>query len=164
MTVESLIMVRAGGDGSDENPFGPRQADLAPYPSLAWSDMTGRPGTAALQQTEPRLLVIRGRMSNPDAVAMSTDPKLWMIESRQFSIDEDGNEVEIQNTKDDPYTEQERATRIAQLSNITAFDADTIAAWWTPEKTRREIATKLRDYLRRIDANDPVSEEPGEQP
>jgi hypothetical protein len=148
--VESVILLRSDGDGTDESPFGPRQADLAPYTSLAWEDVTGRAGDAIAQFSEPRVVIIRGRMSNADALAMSTDNKLWAIESRRYSTDEDGNVVEVDNNKDDAYTAEERTTRITQLGKFTDFEADKIAAWWTPDKTRREVAVKLRDYLRTL--------------
>ena len=77
---------------------------------------------------------------------MSTDNKLWMIESRRY--DAEGEEQE--NNKDEPYTAEERATRITQLSNFTDFDHETIGAWWTVDKTRREVALKLRNYLRTL--------------
>ena len=148
MTVESVIMIRTEGDGTDESPFGPRAADLAPYTSISWEDVTGRLGNALSQLTDPRTVIIRARMTNADAVAMSSDNKLWMIESRQY----DAEGVEQNNNKDDAYTAEERTLVISQLGNHTDFDADTIAAWWTPEKTRHEIAVKLRNYLKTLEA------------
>ena len=143
MTVESYIMVRTQ---HDENGSQPRPADLAPYTSLNWEDATGRP--VPIYNTDPQTVILRARMSNADALAMSTDNKLWMIESRRY----DAEGTEQDNNKDDPYTAEERATHITQLANHTDFDADTIAAWWSPDKTRRQVALKLRNYLKTLEA------------
>jgi hypothetical protein len=97
---------------------------------------------------EPRLMLMRGRMTNQDALAMLNDSKLWMIFSRQY--DQDGNT--IQDNKNEVYTEAERTTRITQLSNITDFDHEAISAWWTESKTRKEVAIKLRNYLKTLEA------------
>ena len=81
---------------------------------------------------------------------MSSDPRVWMVESRRYSIDDEGNEVEQDNNRDDPYSTAERDLRITQLSKVTGFNYQQIANWWTPDKTHREVALKLRDYLRKI--------------
>ena len=152
--VESYVMVRArrNADGA----WGPHDGDTAPYPTLGGEDVTARAsqisdGPLHLSTTEahPQIVIWRYRMSNADALAMSTDPKLWMIESRRYST-VDGEEVEQDNNKNDAYTEAERTLRIAQLANFTDFDEPMISAWWTPERTRREVALKLRDYLSKV--------------
>ena len=147
-TVESWIIVRQEGEGTDASPYGPRAADLAPYASLHWEDITARQGIPIEQEQDPRVLVIRGRMSNADALAMAGDNKLWMVESRRYNIGEDGIPVEVENNKDDIYDAGERTTRINQLANFSGFDHQKISDWWTPEKTRREVGIRLRDYLR----------------
>lgn len=141
--VQSYVMIRSQphADGN----YGPHEQDLAPYP-INGEDVTAR--VAAMIATEPQVVIWRLRMSNADAVTMSADNKLWMIASQRF--DPEGELVESDH--DQPYTEQERATRITQLAAFTDFDADTIAAWWTPEKTRQEVAVKLRTYLRTLSA------------
>lgn len=151
--VESYILLRAEGDGTEESPFGPRQADLAPYTSLSWDDFSARAswtddGTLFLnsQLAEPRVIVIRGRMSNQDALAMQSDNKVWMIASRRY---DDEGEV-VQTDFNQPYTAAERTLRITQLSNFTDFDYQQIANWWTADKTHREVGEKLRDYLKDI--------------
>ena len=155
MTVESYVLVRArrNPDGS----WGPRSDDLAPYTTLSGEDVTARAsgisdGALWLNEIEapPQVMVWRYRMSNQDALAMSSDPRVWMVESRRYSIDDEGNEVEQDNNRDDPYSTAERDLRITQLSNVTGFDYQQIANWWTPDKTHREVALKLRDYLRRV--------------
>ena len=152
MTVESIVMTRArrNADGA----WGPHDGDTAPYTSLGGEDVTARAsqisdGPLHLSSTEahPRIVIWRYRMSNADALAMSTDPALWMIESRRYSTDEEGGEVEQDNNKNDAYSAAERTLRINQLANFTDFDEPMISAWWTPEKTRREVALKLRNYL-----------------
>lgn len=157
MTVESYVMVRARRDPVDDS-WGPRQDDLAPY-TLSGEDVTARAsdisdGALHLNTIEapPQVMVWRYRMSNADALAMSTDPKVWMIESRRYSIDEEGNEVEQDNNRDDPYDPAERTLRINQLGNITDFDAATIENWWAPDKTHRGVALKLRNYLKTLNA------------
>lgn len=147
--VESYIMVRIGGIDVDQDHWGPRVADLAPY-SLHWEDVTSRRGVSALMDQEPRIMVIRGRMSNSDAVAMSSDNKLWMIESRQY---DPATGEETTNNRDDPYSAAERTTRINQLATFTDFPAAAIETWWTPDKTRRQVAKRLQDYLRTLDIN-----------
>ena len=153
MTVESFILIRAEGDGTEGSPFGPREADLAPY-SLAWEDISARAswtddGTLFLnsQLTEPRVMVIKGRMSNPDAVTMQGDNKVWMLASRRY--DNTTGEL-VDSNYQDPYDAGERTTRITQLSNFTDFDYQQIENWWTPDKTHRQVAEKLWDYLGKI--------------
>ena len=150
MTVESYVMVRArrNNDGA----WGLHENDTAPY-QLSGEDVTARaanitdgPLHLSAIEAHPQILIWRFRMSNADALAMSTDPKLWMIESRRY--DAAGEEQE--NNKDEAYSAAERTLRINQLATFTGFDVDQITAWWTPEKTRREVALKLRDYLGKI--------------
>lgn len=150
--VESIIMLRS--DGDEVNGFAPRQADLQPYIDISgangypfrWEDVTAR--INANQVIEPRAVIIRARMHNQAALAMSSDTKLWMIASQRFADDEEGELVE--DNYDELYTAQERTTRINQLSNFTDFDSVTISTWWTTDKTRREVGVKLRNYLRTL--------------
>ena len=151
MTVESYILMRTDGDGTDLFPFGPRSADLAPYTSLGWTDVTARLGTAAMQETEPRLIVIKAKMSDDDGDMMAVDDKLWMIESKRYDVNGFGEHINIQTNKQQTYTAQARDTRINQLATFTGFDADKIATWWTVDKTRREIGSKLRAYLKTLE-------------
>jgi hypothetical protein len=150
MTVQSYIMVRSEGDRVTG--AGPRAADLAPYTSLNWSDATGRSynlqGNAFWDRIEedPRVMIIDGMMSNQAAVGMSTNPKLWMIVSQRFDTEGELVETNYNNI----YTEEERTLRINQMAAFTGFDSDKIAAWWTLDKTRIEVAIKLRDYLRNL--------------
>ena len=151
MTVQTYLMIRSEGDGTENFPFGPRNADLVPYPSVSWSDATGRasgitdgPLFLSTMQQEPRIMILDVQMSNQDALAMATDPKVWMVVSKR--LDEEGEIVET--NYDDVYLEAERNVRITQLGNFTDFDVDMISTWWTVDKTRKEVAIKLRNYLR----------------
>ena len=147
-----MIRARRNADGA----WGPRSDDIAPYTTWGGEDVTARAsqisdGPLNLSATEahPQIVIWRVRMSNADALAMLSDPKLWMIESRRYSM-VDGQEVEQDNNKNDAYSAAERTLRIAQLANFTDFDEAMITAWWTPDKTRREVALKLRDYLGKV--------------
>lgn len=161
--VQSYVLVRV----DDET--GPRQADLQPYQDMAsgpqefqWEDFSARAswtddGALFLnsQLTEPRIMVIHfNALRNDIALAMQSDPKLWMVASRRLEPNEDGELEVVQSDLNQPYTAQERTTRISQLANFTDFDAQQISNWWTPDKTHREVGEKLRDYLR--DINKPV--------
>lgn len=154
--VESIIMLRSEGGGTDNDSYEPRQANLQPYIDISaangynfrYSDVTSRMGVD--QATEPRLVVIRARMHNQAALSMQSDPKLWMIARKRLERDEDNQWVVVDTNYDDTYTAQERTIRINQLSNLTDFDYQQIDNWWTTDKTRREVGEKLRDYLRDI--------------
>lgn len=142
--VESIIMLRSEGEGTTESPFGPRQADLATYNVLRWEDVSARAADAIEQLADPRVVVIRAWMNSADALAASTDTKIWLIASRVFNAD---GEV-TQTNRDEVYPAQERAVRIEQLSNILGFDKDQIEAWWIAGRTRGDVATKLRKYVK----------------
>jgi hypothetical protein len=106
--------------------------------------VSGRAADAIEQLADPRVVVIRAWMNNSDALAASTDNKIWMITSRVFNTD---GEV-TQTDWGEVYSAQERTARINQLGNILGFDKDKIEAWWTAGKTRGDVATKLRQYAK----------------
>jgi hypothetical protein len=140
--IKSYIMLRASGNGTEESPFGPRLQDLAPYNVLRWNDVTGRAGDALTQMTDPRVVVIEAYLEDADAQAMAGDNKLWMIISQQ--VDEDG--TVLSSNANSVYPSGERSTRIAQLAQITGFDAQKISNWWIEGRTRAQVANKIRNY------------------
>jgi hypothetical protein len=162
--VQSYVIVRVqtNSDGST----GPREEDLQPYEDASvgdpvpfrWEDYSGRgswtseyPLFLNSQLTEPAIMVIHiNSMPNSVANTMQSDPKLWMVASRRLEENEDGELEIVDNNFNDVYTAQERTTRINQLAAFTDFDIDQISNWWTPDKTRREVGEKLREYLRDI--------------
>ena len=153
--VESYVMIRTqtNADGT----YGPREEDIAPY-TVSGEDVTARafdvqgPLFLDTLQTDPQVGVWRYRMSNADALAMQSDNKLWMLASKRYTIEEDGTRTEVDSDWQQPYTAEERTLRINQLGNFTDFDVDTISAWWTVDKTHVEVATKMRNYLRTLNA------------
>lgn len=148
--VESIVMLRSVGDGSDpENSFRPNESDLAPYDVARVEDVSARSAEYLEQMSDPRVVVVRTWMSGPNALAAKSDNKIWMIASRV--INEDGEVT--QTDWNEVYTAGERATRINQMGNILGFDKNKIEAWWTTDKTRGQVAAKLEQYARKRSAD-----------